>query len=457
MRPFTLLVFVCTVFCLENVYGDEVASTQDSESSSTQDKSIEGEDITVTTGFTVEDAISAENMPDGDDINAPTEDLSIADKVANQVDGSQNDIDGAEEETSPQAESEEMDTFTDVVQSQPADDDDSKQETFTDIVEPQHDQDVQSQPTSDDESKQETYTAAVETQPAEGTVDASTDADSSSKMPNETLAGLEVNSSLGAVDTIKLSTGKFEPYDGMEIPTFAATFPGCTCTYNEFRNRWKCAGTIAHPASVAGDECCCCTLKCQWRNRCTNEQCEAIGIDQAEEVAAEEKRMKELMKGADILIGDELPGFITDLGKGRCDQNRILQGCKARNMVPLCDHTSYARGQCYSPGLSGTKFHNRHFSHWNSHRQYFGIDDDDYLFYGMCFFANNPNGLAPCNGNSHCWTNGNHRLSPPARVTSVEPVPNIHFNDLTNCRKREAGGLGCWRTICIKDSPNNLR
>jgi len=242
-----------------------------------------------------------------------------------------------------------------------------------------------------------------------------------------------------------------KPEKGEKVPQFVKSFPGCQCSYQESGGKWRCKGTIAYPPDVVGDKCCCCGLSCTPRGRCNNDQCLTIGVDQGPEIAAEQKRWAELMKGADMLIGDDVPGFIEDLGKGRCDQNRIIQGCRAKQLTPMCDHTSYANGGgCYSPGLPGTRFHNRHFSHWSSHRQYFEIEDD-YLFYGMCFYSNNANALAPCNGNSHCWTNGNHRLSPPARVSG--DVPNIHFNQITDC----SGGLGCWRTICVKEKPNRPR
>jgi len=243
-----------------------------------------------------------------------------------------------------------------------------------------------------------------------------------------------------------------KPEQGEKVPKFVKSFPGCQCSYEEGRGKWKCKGAIAWPPDVQGDKCCCCGLPCSPRNRCNNEQCMTIGVDQGPEIAAEQKRWEELMKGADILIGDETPGFIVDLGKGRCDQNRIIQGCQAKQLTPMCDHTSYARGGCWSPGKPGTRFHNRHWSHWGSHRQYFEMEDD-YLFYGMCFYSNNPNALAPCNGDSHCWTNGNHRLSPNSRVLATGDVPNIHFNQISDC----SGGLGCWRTICVKEHPVNFR
>jgi len=251
--------------------------------------------------------------------------------------------------------------------------------------------------------------------------------------------GVEVNTSL-----------LIRPETGDKLPPYAKTFPGCSCQWNE--PDWSCSGSIAFPRSQQGESCCCCSVGCSKSNRCSDEACMSIGVNQKRELEEERKRIEELLKGADMLIGQDVPGFVVDLGQGRCDQNKIINGCRQKGLTPLCDHTSYARGGCWSPGKPGTKFHNRHFSHWGSHRQYFGIPDD-YKFYGMCFYANNPNALAPCNGDSHCWTNGNHRLSPNSRVLATGRVPNIHFNEISNCN----GGLGCWRTICVKNRPNNLR
>jgi len=246
-----------------------------------------------------------------------------------------------------------------------------------------------------------------------------------------------------------------KPEIGEKLPGFVQSFPGCSCSYEEGKGKWKCAGTIAYPAAVSGDKCCCCGLTCDKRQRCNNEQCLTIGIDQGPEVAAEQAAWDKLMKGADILIGDDLPGFFVDLGKGQCKRSTIIAKCKEKGLTPLCDHTSYStQNQCYTP-RSGPS-HNRHFSHWGGHRVHMNLGDD-YMFYGTCFYALNGDwALAPCNGDSHCWTNGNSRLSPNARVLATGDVPNIYFNDLNAC-KAKPEGLGCWRTVCVKMEPNKAR
>merc|ERR1719379_57708 len=97
---------------------------------------------------------------------------------------------------------------------------------------------------------------------------------------------------------------------------------GCQCQYWENQGKWKCKGTIAYPPKVAGEKCCCCGIPCHMRNRCNNEMCLAIGIDQGPEVKAEQERWEKLMKGADMLIGDSTPGFIVELKQGHCYKNQ---------------------------------------------------------------------------------------------------------------------------------------
>jgi len=250
---------------------------------------------------------------------------------------------------------------------------------------------------------------------------------------------------------VNMSYG-IRPEQGDKLPPYAKTFPGCGCKWND--PDWTCSGSVAYPPKLQGENCCCCSLGCKESNRCEDEACMAIGVDQKKELEAERKRIEELLKGADMLLTDSVPGFVVDLGQGQCTTDRLIQACRKKGLTPLCDHTSYSsRGNCWTPGKPGTKFHNRHFSHWGSHRQYFGIKDD-YKFYGMCFISgsNGPWALAPCNGDSHCWTNGNHRLSPNSRVLASGNVPNFHFSQINSCQKP----LGCWRTICVKDAPNRV-
>jgi len=246
----------------------------------------------------------------------------------------------------------------------------------------------------------------------------------------------------------------------LDFPAFVQSFVGCQCEQDEgSKPKWKCSGTIAYPPEVSGNECCCCGISCHPRNRCTNKQCLVIGVDQGPEVAAEQAAWDKLMQGADMLIGEDLPGFIVELeGTGQCTRTRIMEACKKKSLTPLCDHNSYSTTkECYTPAKSGNVFFNRHFSHWAGHRQYFGIEDD-YLFYGMCFYARNGNwALAPCNGDSHCWTNGNSRLSPNARVLATGQVNNVYFNDMNNAKSKEDGGNGNWRTMCVKEQPNVVR
>lgn len=243
------------------------------------------------------------------------------------------------------------------------------------------------------------------------------------------------------------------------IPPYAKTFPGCGCTWHEQRGSWSCEGRIAFPEELQGVECGCCGLKCVTSNRKSDEECLAGGFDQKAEMEAERKRLAELLKGADMLLSDDLPGFIVTLpDKGPCTKQLITKACKQGNgkekdLTPLCDHMSYSNGQpCYTPAKSSSPhaslFKSRHFSHWNSHRALMKLDVDDEIFYGMCFYAHgNGNWALAPTGVSHRWTNSGF-ISPRAGLTKPKKnVPIAKMND-------GSGELGSWRTICVKDAPN---
>lgn len=242
------------------------------------------------------------------------------------------------------------------------------------------------------------------------------------------------------------------PDKGDALPVFPKSFPGCSCKWGE--PGWTCTGHAVFPKQVQGNACCCCSVQCAKAHRCSDEACLTIGVDQKKELAEEQKRIDELLKGADMLISDDLPGFAVDLGPGQCTKAKILEKCAEKGLVPLCDHTSYATTkQCYSP--PGSKFKNRHFSHYTSHRKLMGLGDDS-IFYGMCFFANNQFALAPFSA-KHFWTNANPntKLTPwgggnPQADRNINPTRS----QMDQCLKKESRGLGCWRTMCVKEAAN---
>jgi hypothetical protein len=184
-----------------------------------------------------------------------------------------------------------------------------------------------------------------------------------------------------------------------------------------------------------------------------------IGVNQKRELEEERKRIEKLLKGADLLLGSDIPAVAVELGTGQCTKSKITAACNKKGLTPVCDHTTYARyGACWTPGKqNGSPFFNRHFSHWASHRQHMGIANfDDAKFYGMCFWAhgNGDWALAPYR-NSHFWTNGNNRLEPwmggsPSAPRNINPTAG----EVNSCKKKEAGGVGCWRTLCVPNKPN---
>jgi len=270
--------------------------------------------------------------------------------------------------------------------------------------------------------------------------------------------GIEVASGTGFEVVSEVVNG-IQPERGDKLPPYVQTFAGCNCAWNEYT--WSCDGSIAHPPEYQGGSCCCCGLKCQKSNRCSNEACLEIGVDQKAEVDAEEKRLAELLKGADMLIGDDLPAFVVDLGPGTCTDSKILAKCKEKGLTPMCDHTSYANGgRCYTPGWRNSgpeaKFYNRHFSHYSSHRQYFGLANDE-MFYGMCFmtYGNGDWALTPLSS-GHIWTSATtHSLTPWGGGNKNAPRNiNPMVKQVNQCLKKEQGGVGCWRTLCVKKAPN---
>jgi len=246
------------------------------------------------------------------------------------------------------------------------------------------------------------------------------------------------------------ATAMMEWNIGAPVPPAVESFPGCQCKWNE--PGWTCEGSAVFPRSMAGEKCCCCGIYCQRGRRCTDDQCMSIGVDQGDEVREEERKWQEMLKNADFALGDDLPVKIVDLERGRCTNTAIENACRRHQMTPVCDHNSYvAMKRCYSPGLKGTKFYNRHFSHWQSHRQYFGIPEKiERRLPGTCFMANNGNWALSPYSNSHGWTNRggvwttNHIPYPP-KVRSVSPT------DLDNCNKEK---WGCWKTFCVSKDPN---
>jgi hypothetical protein len=271
--------------------------------------------------------------------------------------------------------------------------------------------------------------------------------------------GIEVASDTGfevASETVSV----IKPEAGDNVPPYVRTFPGCSCKWNEAS--WECEGTKAHPPEYQGQSCCCCGLKCEKSNRCSNEACLAINYDQKAEIEAEEKRIAELLKGADFLIGEDLPAFVVDLGQGSCTVSKIVQKCKEKGLTPVCDHTSYAReNRCYTPGWRNTgwqkNFYNKHFSHWSSHRQYMKLPNDE-QFYGMCFYGINGGWALSPYSSSHAWTNSGHvRLTPWNGGDKKAPHHiNPTFAQVNTCLAKDKGGVGCWRTLCVKKEPNKL-
>lgn len=232
-----------------------------------------------------------------------------------------------------------------------------------------------------------------------------------------------------------------KPETGDAMPTPPKSFPGCGCDWDDHKT-WSCKGTIALPPSQQGNECCCCTLSCNKNNRCNDEQCLAYGIDQRAEIAAEEARLKDLLKGADALLG-ELPMFKVSLGAGRASGLKIRDACKAKNMVPLCDHASYMGYGCYHP--KGKKYIG-HFSFPQHHLSYnYGTDPTQ--MYGIAMYSNAAGahgGALTATGMSHAWValSSSVQMSDMGTKKVVRTIPTSQIDS--------GAQLGGWSTYCVK-------
>jgi len=242
---------------------------------------------------------------------------------------------------------------------------------------------------------------------------------------------------------------------GAPVPPPVESFPGCKCDWNE--PGWTCEGSAVYPRLMAGKKCCCCGIHCKRGRRCTDDECFSIGVDQGDEVREEERKWKEMLKNADFALNDELPIKIVDLERGKCTNTAIENACRRYQMTPLCDHNAYVNmKRCYTAGIKGTKFYNRHFSHWSSHRQHFGLPQEvEKKIQGTCFMANNGNwALAPHN-NGHAWTNyGSMWQTHHIPAQNRPKVHQMPAHDIDNCKPRDKGGWGCWKTFCVPKEPN---
>jgi len=228
-----------------------------------------------------------------------------------------------------------------------------------------------------------------------------------------------------------------QPEKGDKMPAMVKTFAGCGCIWE---GSWFCKGSIALPESQQGNPCCCCTLGCHKSNRCTNEQCRAIGVDQAAEIAAEEKRLRDLLQGADMLLGGQ-PFYKVEVGPGRCMRSKIVKACNDEGLTPLCDQFAYwgAGGKkCWY--MDDAKYKSRHFS-LPAHNKLAGLDTNELA--GMCFFGVNGDNALANTGTTHSWTN--------AGATTAVTGPGGQrwtFGDMDN----QANGQE-WFTLCVKGQP----
>jgi len=124
-----------------------------------------------------------------------------------------------------------------------------------------------------------------------------------------------------------------------------------------------------------------------------------------------------------------------------------IAACKKVGKTALCDHQSYARGQCYSPAKAKKQpCVGKHFSH-GAHLRSMHLDIMD--FYGHCFVTSNGDHTLIPNGESHAWNN--HRgvwyLNDPGTV-------NKRVQAISSADMDSGNALGGWHTYCVDEKPN---
>jgi len=249
-----------------------------------------------------------------------------------------------------------------------------------------------------------------------------------------------------------------KPHKGDEMPKFPRSFPGCGCDWGEFDKTWSCKGTIALPASMQGKDCCCCTLDCSKSNRCTNEQCLVIGVDQKAEIDAEEARRAAALKGADALLGD-LPVYKVSLGLGRPTALIIANACKKKDMTPLCDAENVqgvTSKECFHPSVQSVGEPPKKDVFDGGKRfsvpsQMLGAGLDARQFYGMCFFVGLRTAHGGClfpQGMSHAWSKAAPSVVPIFDMNTKAKIQSIPISEIDNGKS-----LGGWHTYCTKKKP----
>jgi len=273
------------------------------------------------------------------------------------------------------------------------------------------------------------------------------------------------------VDDVE-SISLLAPEKGDAVPQFAVTFPGCSCEWNE--PGYSCENDILAPDSMAGQPCCCCGFPdCLADHRCTNEQCLLLGVDQEAQIAAEKKRIADMLKGADFVFPGNLPAVIVNLGKGQCTSKKILEKCKEKGLTPVCDHAAYAA----QAGASGKEVNkecwtNMHPHHWAQQKGRFEMRKKGFLLPlefdqkapGLCFFViakSQASRFGHTNSaETAVWTDKRSNIIRTLTERSMGSGhygyqgPDVPKKSVTIGEVDDGTSeLGTWRTLCVKKKP----
>lgn len=120
--------------------------------------------------------------------------------------------------------------------------------------------------------------------------------------------------------------------------------------------------------------------------------------------------------------------------KGDMGSENILKTCKANDLMPLCDHSSYMNGRCVLVG------ENWHFSHPSHVKARSGLDQRKLL--GVYVYSGNGNGGKTLKniGNTHSWSDSNNRDG-ETLCTKPKDGEKLTWNGLKLLRVRVNGPM----------------
>jgi hypothetical protein len=123
--------------------------------------------------------------------------------------------------------------------------------------------------------------------------------------------------------------------------------------------------------------------------------------------------------------------------KGAATSSNLLRACRKRRMVPVCDHSSYANGECQMVGGTRSNWHISHGQHDKRHKL------DPAKISGAYFYTANANHNRALqqSANGHRWTNNNDRNGGDTFCTTAPRTKMFKKGSYNLIRVKVAGSM----------------